>query len=97
VSEEEMEEGDDDDDLDSAAVINPFRLLGIDEDGEAQYGNGDINDGEKGKFKFKDKSKGAAASFFGSGGSGEGGTRFLSKEDLKESTKGQRKNSKGTR
>ena len=93
MSEEEREEGDDDDDLDSAAVINPFRLLGIDEDGEAQYGNGDINDGEKGKFKFKDKSKGAAASFFGSGGSGEGGTRFLSKE----STKGQRKNSKGTR
>lgn len=91
VSEEEEEDDDDDDDDENGAVINPFRLLGIDEDGEAQYGSGDIDDGGAGRFKVKDgDGKGAAAKFFGSGGSGAGGSMFLSDADLKESTKGTR-------
>ena len=92
VSEEEEDEEDDEDD-EEGAVINPFRLLGIDEEGEAQYGSGDIDDGGAGRFKVKDSDgKGAAARFFGSGGSGAGGSMFMSEADLKkgETTRGTR-------
>jgi hypothetical protein len=66
-------------------------LLGIDAEGESQYGTGDIDaENGVGRFKVKDKSKGAAASFFGRGGGGDGGSVFLSEADLKESKKGKR-------
>ena len=96
VSEEEgEEEEEDDDDDENSAVVNPFRLLGIDEEGESQYGMGDIDTGEEGRFKVKGgDGKGAAARFFGSGGSGAGGTTFLTEADLRESKKGTR-NKKG--
>ena len=53
VSDEEIPDDDDDDDDDEDQVINPFRLLGIDAEGESQYGSGDIDDGGAGRFKMK--------------------------------------------
>ena len=89
--EDEEDEDDEDDDDEDGAAINPFRLLGIDAEGESQYGTGDIDaENGVGRFKVKDKSKGAAASFFGRGGGGDGGSVFLSEADLKESKKGKR-------
>ena len=59
-----------DDDEDDVEAFNPFRALGIDAEGEAQYGNGDMFDGEgAGRFRMKESDgKGAAASYFGRGG-----------------------------
>ena len=89
-----------DDDEDDVEAFNPFRALGIDAEGEAQYGNGDMFDGEgAGRFRVKESDgKGAAASYFGRGGNasqllgkqGGGGSVFLSDFDLRESSKGTR-------
>ena len=88
------------DDEDDVEAFNPFRALGIDAEGEAQYGNGDMFDGEgAGRFRIKESDgKGAAASYFGRGGNasqtlgkqGGGGSVFLSDFDLRESSKGTR-------
>ena len=90
------------DEEDSVEAFNPFRALGIDAEGEAQYGTADIDaDPSAGRFKMnvpKGDAKGAAATYFGRGGSasqtlgkqGGGGSVFLSEVDLKESTKGTR-------
>ena len=94
VSDEEIPDDsydDDDDDDDEDRVINPFRLLGIDAEGESQYGSGDIDDGGAGRFKMKGlDGKGAAASYFGRGGGGGMASMFLTEDDLKESKKGTR-------
>ena len=103
---------DDDDDVSDVSEVssdeedveafNPFRALGIDAEGEAQYGTADI-DADEGAGRFRVKmpkgdAKGAAATYFGRGGDasrtlgkqGGGGSVFLSDFDLKESTKGTR-------
>ena len=91
VSDEDIPDDDDDDDDDEDQVINPFRLLGIDAEGESQYGSGDIDDGGAGRFKMKGlDGKGAAASYFGRGGGGGMASMFLTEDDLKESKKGTR-------
>ena len=89
-------------DEEDVEAFNPFRALGIDAEGEAQYGTADIDAAEgAGRFKMKaprGDAKGAAASYFGRGGEasrtlgkqGGGGSVFLSDFDLKESTKGTR-------
>jgi ribosome biogenesis GTPase A len=89
-------------DEEDVAAFNPFRALGIDAEGEAQYGTADIDADEgSGRFKVKlpkGEAKGAAATYFGRGGTasqtlgkqGGGGSVFLSDFDLKESTKGTR-------
>ena len=89
-------------DEEEAEAFNPFRALGIDAEGEAQYGTADI-DADEGAGRFKMKmpkgdAKGAAATYFGRGGDasrtlgkqGGGGSVFLSDFDLRESTKGTR-------
>ena len=98
VSEAESVSSDEED----AEAFNPFRALGIDAEGEAQYGTADI-DADEGAGRFKMKAplgdaKGAAATYFGRGGDaartlgkqGGGGSVFLSDFDLRESTKGTR-------
>jgi hypothetical protein len=94
VSDEELPVGDGEEtDDDEEALINPFRLLGIDAEGESQYGSGDIDDSGAGRFKMKGlDGKGAAASYFGRGGGGGGGmaSKFLTEDDLKESKRGTR-------
>ena len=100
----EVSDGEDSSDGDAAAAFNPFRALGIDAEGEAQYGTGDIDAAEgEGRFTFRDKTKGAAASYFGRGGEashlagklGGGGSVFMSDADLKESSRGTRKKGGG--
>ena len=98
VSEAESVSSDEED----VEAFNPFRALGIDAEGEAQYGTADI-DADEGAGRFKMKAplgdaKGAAATYFGRGGDaartlgkqGGGGSVFLSDFDLRESTKGTR-------